>query len=499
MSEPSLTMLVMSDLHYTGLARQSAQSHVTRGELARTLLEKVFRRLELMGVKPDLTVLLGDVVENSEDQGADLDLVGIHCELAKSNIPFIAIPGNHDGAAEKFNAVMGSEPGLHKVGGYGFLVFNDSYNERHETTRESEWMAMTREVARENPDLPLVAVQHSPVYPPVDSGYPYRPLNAADIMESYKSNGVFLSVSGHLHKGERIRARDNTLYYTVPALCRRPFSFALIRLKGRRAEVEELSLAFDLPNLNDFHCHTGLSYCATTADAPVCIALSKALGISTLCVIEHTFQLYFERRIAMGFKWQSDSGLVDEVWQSPERGRMAMYRRYAEKLRMEGVKIGLEVDLFDNGRLLLAPEDEKGWDLLVGAIHAIADYEPGVTTQEEAEELFMRDVAHLIDSPITILAHPFRFFRWAGLEVPRHLYEEVAELLVEGGVAAEINFHRNTPDPEFFKICIERGVKLALGTDTHATEQAGELWPHVNLLRGIGVNPNRYPEVLLKL
>ncbi|MEI7903003.1 MAG: metallophosphoesterase family protein, partial [bacterium] len=91
MSEPSLTLLAIADLHYTGLARQTAQLPPMRGELAQTLLKKVFTRLYHMGIKPDLTVLLGDLVENGADPNADLDRVTLHGELTRSGIPVIAV------------------------------------------------------------------------------------------------------------------------------------------------------------------------------------------------------------------------------------------------------------------------------------------------------------------------------------------------------------------------------------------------------------------------
>ncbi len=74
MTESSLTLLAIADTHYTGLARQTAQPPQIRGELARTLLDKVFSRLSYMGIKPDLTVVLGDLIENGADRSAELDL-----------------------------------------------------------------------------------------------------------------------------------------------------------------------------------------------------------------------------------------------------------------------------------------------------------------------------------------------------------------------------------------------------------------------------------------
>lgn len=497
MSDSSLTILAISDLHYTGLARQTAQPPQLRGELARTLLKKVFLRLKHMGITPDITLLLGDLIENGMDRHADLDLISLHGELTRSGLPFIAIPGNHDGNTPAFNATFDTPPGFHQIKDYGFILYHDLYGESHECVRSESDLALTKEIAKRHPGLPLIAVQHPPIYPAIDSHYPYRPSNAAEIIDSYKKAGVILSLSGHYHKGQKARAHEGVLYHTVPALCEQPFKFSIIRLNGTQIEIEELSLALQLPNIVDVHCHTEHAYCATTADTASCVALSQSLGVSTLFVTEHAFQLYFEKNKAMGFKWQSDPHLVEDVWATPERGRMAAFQRFAQKIRSPFVKTGLELDLFDNGKLLIAPEDQAfDWDILIGAIHFVQDFIPGTTDQKEAERLFMRDVERITDHDIDVLAHPFRFFKRNRLQTPTHLYPEVSQILADSGVALEVNFHTHLPDPELIRLCVEKGVKIALASDTHELAEAGEFWPHVNVLRQAGVTPKMFGELL---
>lgn len=199
----------------------------------------------------------------------------------------------------------------------------------------------------------------------------------------------------------------------------------------------------------------------------------------------------------MSFAWQSDPSLVEAVWKTPERGRMATYQRFAEKLRSPFVKIGLELDLFDDGKLLLAPEDaEVDWDILIGAVHFVQGFVPGKTEQKEAERLFLRDVERMVAHDIDVLAHPFRFFTRNKLPIPPHLYSTVADLLADSGVAAEVNFHTYQPDPEFIRQCVEKGVRIALASDTHDLSEAGEFWPHIHVLKQAGVTPKMFPEVL---
>lgn len=406
------TLLAISDLHYTGLARQTLQPAMTRGELARILLKKVFLRLEHLSITPDLVVVLGDLIADGNDREADYDLLALYSELTRTGIPFIVVPGNHDRGSERFNDLFDVVPGLHRYGDYGFIVFDDIYAESHTTIRTEEALKLTERIAKENPKLPLIALQHAPIYPPIKSLYPYRPTNAAEIMESFHKSRIILSLSGHYHKGQSLRINENVYYHTVPSLVEEPYPFSLIKLEGKKVEVQEHSLKLSYPNIIDMHCHTEYAYCATTIDTATALSLSKTLGVTMQCISEHAFQLYFEKKYAMSGKWQKEPQEVQRVWKTPTRYRMDNYRRFAEKLRSPFTKIGLEVDLYNNGKLLLAPDDaEEGvWDFLIGAIHFIHDFIPGKTPQKEAEKLFLRDVEQLLRLPIKVLAHPFRFF-----------------------------------------------------------------------------------------
>jgi len=498
MADSSLTILTIADLHYTGLARQAAQPPHMNGGLARVLLNKVFLRLKYLDIKPDVVVVLGDLVENGTDPDADADLTALHSELTRTGIPFLVVRGNHDDENVRFTELFDVETGLHKIGDYGFIVYDDQFTASHETTRAEQAIKATLKIAKANPGLPLIALQHAPIYPAIDSHYPYRPTNTAEIIDSFQKAGIFLSLSGHYHKGQKLRTSNKVFYHTVPALCEAPYPFSVIRLTGQKVEVEEHALALHYPNLTDVHCHTEFAHCATTVDTAAAIALSKALGVTKHCVVEHAFQLYFEKRYAMSGKWQSDPQRIEEVWATPERARMENYRRFAEKLRSPFVRIGLEVDLYDNGKMMLAPEDaeEDIWDLLIGAIHFIHDFVPGKTTQQEAEQLFLRDVGQLVLLPIKVLAHPFRFFAWNNLQMPKHLYPVVADLLADSAVAAEINFHAYQTDPEFIRCCVDKNVKIALASDAHALQEVGEFAPHVEVLRQAGVTPKMFSKAL---
>ncbi len=254
--------------------------------------------------------------------------------------------------------------------------------------------------------------------------------------------------------------------------------------------LDDAPLDLTLPEgLYDWHAHTQFAYCGRGIEICSAAELALMVGVRQQGFAEHTFALYFPND-ALKFYWQSDLDFVRKVWEAPGRGRMVAYREFlkeARKLFGARVKFGLEVDLLSDGTLCLAPEDRAGWDMLIGAIHEVPGVS-GASTQAEAESAWMRDVERLLSQPIHILAHPFRYWSWGNRPTPRHLYKPVAKLLAQAGVAAEINHHKNPFDVAFFRLCLEEGVKLSLGTDAHITRDIADLHPHLETLEALGLN-----------
>jgi len=497
MPEP-LDILVVSDLHFCNHSLTAVPHPLRQSEFGRVLLRKSLHRLRHLGIHPGLIILLGDLVDDGWADGAEKDLSELADTLKIMGIPALVVHGNHDGDPSQFASLF-TLPGFHQFGGYGFLVFNDTVGSGDLTTRSSTELRSIEEIAADYPDLPLIALQHNPIYPRIEcEGYPYMMTNGAEIIDGYTRAQVLLSLSGHYHPGHAPTRLGALTSYTVPALCESPFTFTHLRLTGREVTLMEHRLKLDAPGLLDSHCHTEYAYCGNGISARQCLQLSELLGVETVGLTEHSFQLYFDKKEAWSFHWQTDPDEVQMAWRK-RAGRMDEYRRFVSGLRSNYVKLGLEVDLCADGHLLIAPDDADGWDFLVGAIHAIPGFVKGLTTQAEAESLFLRDTERLLACSIQVLAHPFRFFARAGLAHPTHLYPVVAELLRTYGVAGEVNFHIYQPDPAFVKECVKRGVKIALGSDGHDLIETGELVPHLRVLEQAGISRADWPDVLFQI
>ncbi len=491
---PTLDILLVSDLHFVAQARHVCSRPACRGDIVAILLRKAWQRLRHLGIHPDLVVLLGDTVDKGDAERADLDLATIAEVARRFGVRCLAARGNHDGPVETYERVFVTPPGLHVINGVGMLLFNDEVGAGDLVTRSAADLELVDTVSREHPEMPLVALQHNPLHPRIDSSYPYMLTNGAEVLEGYARAGIVASFSGHYHAGQGPTLLDGVTYYTVPALCEAPFTFAHVRVQGRDVRIHQHALRVDAAGLTDVHCHTEYAYCGTTVSAARALAVSEALGMGQVCLTEHTFQFYFDREEAWSFRWQTDPARVEEAWRR-RNGRMDEYRRFIRPFRGPGVRLGLEVDLLADGRLLLAPEDREGWDLIVGAIHSIPGFVKGMAAAE-VERLFLRETEGLLRQHVDVLAHPFRFFSRAKIPTPTHLYPTVAGLLARYGVAAEINFHTYLPDPAFYRECVGKGVRIALGSDSHDMAEVAEFMPHLRVLEQAGIAPEMFERVL---
>ncbi|MBN1348501.1 metallophosphoesterase [candidate division KSB1 bacterium] len=497
MTHRKLDILVLSDLHYIDKASHTGSIGKRNSFLGPLLIQKALQRLAYQNIRLDLMVILGDVVDNGDADGAEIDLAGVAHTAQDSGLPILALPGNHDGDAERFARIFGCHPGLHEINGYGLVLFHDSYAPDDTAARQHTELAQLKKIHAARPDLPLIALQHNPIHPHIESDYPYMLANADQVRTIYNESIVILSLSGHYHRGQPPHRVGNTMFYAAPAACEAPFIFSHVQVDGNDIRIHEHKLQMDVPGLTDVHCHTEYAYCGTTVTAEKDIRIAESMGIGKMYIVEHTFQLYFNQEDAWSYRWQTDQNMA-KAGMTLNQGRMSQFKRFIRQFKSDYVGLGFEVDLCEDGSLLLADADRDGWDILLGAIHNIPGCAKGKTSQQRAEVLFLKETERLLEHPIQVLAHPFRFFRRMALAAPIHLYGTVAEMLARSGIAAEINFHTNEPDPRFIEECISRGVKIALGSDSHDLKEVGEFYPHLKVLERAGVTETELLKVLFR-
>lgn len=471
------TFVVISDVHDA----ERCVLPQRRGDLGAVLLLRAVHRLNRM-IRPDAVVFLGDLIDDPDAPDAMDRLRELKRIIDLVEAPTIVLPGNHDPDPDRFYEVMERPDEIVEIGNVRFLPFVDPEAPGYNATRRLHDLERL-ERARRGHDGPVVALQHVPVLPPGTTNCPYSYTNIDDIVALMERESIDVAVGGHYHAGtEPVRTPTST-YLTVKALCEAPFSFTVITLND--GDVEVVPYALQMPpelGLVDYHSHTQLAYCQENMRMEKSLEIGKAFGLAGLALTEHSGQLYFERSTY----WSGAFGQQGIATTEGRQSRMDTYWAMSDPLRQEGVIVGLEVDADFQGNPVLKPEDRKRADLLVGAVHFLPETQKKQPDPNRVDEEFMAVLERFLSQGIHILAHPFRIYRRKKLEPPKHLYEKVARLLKEHNVVAEVNYHTNTPDPEFFRLCIEMGVKLSFGSDAHNQYEIGEFAPHVQLVREAG-------------
>lgn len=224
----------------------------------------------------------------------------------------------------------------------------------------------------------------------------------------------------------------------------------------------------------DNHIHTQFAYCTDDNMFPkdtIEIARRKGCGI---CIVEHAAHLYTSRAVYI-----SDGFIeVPELIYDKENDRMENYLKYIGKFRSNDIKIGVEAEVFANGELTLKEQHKDCWDIILGAVHFLPD-----RYDDNLERGYLWAIESFAKCGVDVLAHPLRFFYREGLNPPKSIYRPAVNILRQAGIAAELNFHTNKPDREFFEMCLENGVKISLGSDSHKLFEVCDLAPHVRMLK----------------
>ena len=330
-------------------------------------------------------------------------------------------------------------------------------------------------------DGPRVALQHVPIGEPrTDTPYGYT--NSDRVHQAMRAHGYTLAVSGHYHQGVPLKQHADVNTIVVPAMCEEPYSFALITVGD---QITHQPLQHQLPKdlkLNDYHSHTQFAYCAQDVSMDRSPEFASLIGLNQLAFTEHSGQLYFERKAYWGAAF-GERGL-DETNHRHERS--ADYWRTIAPYRSNTVLTGLEVDADFHGNLLVRDQDRAQAEIILGAVHWLRELQKPEPDLKVAADEFLKATEGLCRGGVHILAHPFRVFRRKNQPVPNGLVGPVVKMLRQYNVAAEINFHSNTPQPELFAACLNAGVRISFGGDAHELYEIGEFHPNLGLLAQAG-------------
>lgn len=238
----------------------------------------------------------------------------------------------------------------------------------------------------------------------------------------------------------------------------------------------------------DYHVHTTLSYChegELTIDNLVKAAQER--GLAGFAITDHSPHLYFDRSAVSRHKYLLNYDIFLEELESGSH-KFAEYLKMIDQYRDANVLTGAEVDVAANGKLILDPQYRDRLDILIGGIHWLPCMD-GEFDDKIFLDQFMDCTMMLLENDIDILAHPTRIFRRRKMEIPQEVARPIVQRAKERKIAIEINSHsQKDPDERFVQMCIDEGVKLAMGTDTHNIAEIGDLSYQQALLARLGVS-----------
>ena len=479
-----IRIAVISDLH----AADQRHKPVSRGDMADTLLLRVLHRLNRW-IKPDVTVLLGDLTHIASAESTRNHLQKLSRVVDQLQSPSIVLPGNYDANDPTFYSFFKNPDDFIDIKGFGFLPFIDQYVWPRHAYRP-EYNLRRMKIARSNFDGPIISLQHVCLFPPETHDCPYNYVNAEQIISAMRKYNICLAISGHVHEGLELIQSDKVAFTATAALYKSPFCFQVIDIDNSNSgsvNIKTTAHRLRLPessSLVDCHIHTPMAYCSENLEMLKIIGLADDFNLAGCAFAEHSSSLYLSRT-------QRDRNEhfhkgIDAA--QPENYRVDQYIQMLKKFNCPADSIALEIDCDQRGRAMLDDADRSKFRFLIGSIHELSENLKPEPDYETFCQQYLCQLDHLIKSGVKVLAHPWRIFRLAGLEPDEKVFRSAIEKLSKNNVASELNFHHFDPPEQFVQMCLDAGVKFTLASDAHNLRAVGELWPHLQLLEKINYN-----------
>jgi predicted phosphodiesterase len=233
----AIRIAVLTDIHYTGPSTPVSPCKGRASQFGDVLFERAIGRLNAK-IKPDVALILGDLVDN----GCVADLRIIKQRIQTIDAPTLLIPGNHDGDIETFDQIFGSLPQSLDVRGFRIIALRDPEQPGYNAVRTEEGFAQMR-AARRGHSGPIIAAQHVPLFPPGTLDLYYNYVNAPDVIACMQRANIGWAIAGHAHRSAEHIDERGTRFIAAPALCEQPFQFMEIVIEGNstRSIIHSLS------------------------------------------------------------------------------------------------------------------------------------------------------------------------------------------------------------------------------------------------------------------
>jgi len=230
-----------------------------------------------------------------------------------------------------------------------------------------------------------------------------------------------------------------------------------------------------------------MSYCAEPSLTPEIYAnlVKTNSEIDAVCVTDHGMAVYFPPEIAWKWEYISDSRIFDSQ-RSWGNSRLSAHLAKLEKLRDSNIFSGLEVEMMHDGRLTIDDSFRKEIDILIGSVHFLS---AGIDeNMKTVLDTWKKHTKHLINSGIDVLGHPFR---WISNQLPvsKEIVRQIVREAKNADIAMELNGHYVvSTDIDMLHACVEFGVPVSIGTDSHAQSEIGDFSYHLATIDAAGLS-----------
>ncbi len=216
-------------------------------------------------------------------------------------------------------------------------------------------------------------------------------------------------------------------------------------------------------------------------------AIKRNKDLKGVCITNHAFSTYFPKEIYKGWTFMERPELFDQYEHYGNQRIMDFLTKIAPHFS-DGLVMGLEVELMNNGKINLSKQMRDFIPVVIGSLHWIS---PDKIPERKVHiwDMIFEYYETLFKNNVSVVAHPFRWgAKFQGLIPTPEIIEVLVKLQKEYGVAGEINGHiRYNFDKIYLEKMVENGVEVAFSTDAHSIKEIGKFDYHKSLLEESGL------------
>ena len=127
-----------------------------------------------------------------------------------------------------------------------------------------------------------------------------------------------------------------------------------------------------------------------------------------------------------------------------------------------GIKIldGVECGILEDG---IIQKPKHDFDLVIASVHS----------RLPVKEFYKRVIRCIKTQDFHVLGHLHAEMFYSGRI--EELDAEIIDLLIENGIALELNSQHRAPPEDFLELCMDRRIIYSIGSDAHSPERVGDV------------------------